>query len=235
MAGRKVTLGFAILCACGASSVHAELSIVPGAVGQFELTTSSGTGDITPQPAPWTAKKQAPAAKEQTVGSGSPLWAIPIKSLSATRDRPIFSPSRRPPPAVVAAPRIEPPRPAAKPPEPPEQPRLTLLGTVVGESQSIGIFLDDTTKDVVRLKMGEGRRGWDLRSVRGRDVTLEKNSRAIIVALPPPDPAAPQPLAGTSGASVPMSRASAQSADPPLLVPLAVHVGAPNSVDAEPR
>ena len=123
-----------------------------------------------------------------------------------------------------------------RPPEPPEQPRLTLLGTVVAASQSIGVFLDDTTKDVVRLKMGEGHRGWDLRSVRGREVTLEKNRRAVIVGLPPPDVTAPQPLAGVPGASVPMSRASSQYADPPLLVPSAVRpLSAQNSVDAEPR
>jgi hypothetical protein len=30
--------------------------------------------------------------------SGNPLWAVPIKDLSQTRDRPIFTPSRRPPP-----------------------------------------------------------------------------------------------------------------------------------------
>ena len=35
--------------------------------------------------------------------SANPLWAIPLTQLSATRERPIFSPSRRPPPAAVAA------------------------------------------------------------------------------------------------------------------------------------
>src|SRR5215831_17659551 len=39
---------------------------------------------------------------------GNPLWAVPLADLSATRERPIFSPSRRPParPAVAAV--IEP-------------------------------------------------------------------------------------------------------------------------------
>src|ERR1700682_5261696 len=33
--------------------------------------------------------------------AGNPLWAVPLRSLSVPRDRPIFSPSRRPPPPVV--------------------------------------------------------------------------------------------------------------------------------------
>ena len=35
--------------------------------------------------------------------SGNPLWAIPLRALTVTRDRPIFSPSRRPPAAAVIA------------------------------------------------------------------------------------------------------------------------------------
>src|SRR5262249_53698680 len=49
---------------------------------------------------------------------GNPLWAIPLRSLSATRERPIFLPSRRPPaPRVVAS-----PAPAPVQPSPPQQP-----------------------------------------------------------------------------------------------------------------
>jgi hypothetical protein len=215
MACHEVKFGLAIFLAWGASSVQAELVIAPGAVDQFELAT-------TPGPAPSATKKETSTAKEQILTRGSPLWAIPLKSLSATRDRPIFSPSRRPPPAVVAAPRSEPPRPAVRPPEPLEQPRLTLLGTVVGGARPIGVFIDETTKDVVRLRTGEGHRGWDLRSVRGREVTLEKNRREVIVALPPPGVTAPQPFAAIPGPGVPMAKASSQSADPPLLVPAAL-------------
>src|SRR5262245_36583139 len=60
---------------------------------------------------------------------GNPLWAVPMRELSATRDRPIFSPSRRPasPPAVVQAPPQLPPPPPLKPK--PDHPRLTILGT----------------------------------------------------------------------------------------------------------
>src|SRR5262249_56938753 len=56
---------------------------------------------------------------------GNPLWGIPLSGLSATRGRPIFSPTRRPPaPAVFAVAAAGPaaapaPPPEAGPPSPP--------------------------------------------------------------------------------------------------------------------
>ena len=46
------------------------------------------------------ASPRAPpaAARERPAPSGNPLWTLPLKQLSITRERPIFSPSRRPPP-----------------------------------------------------------------------------------------------------------------------------------------
>ena len=76
--------------------------------------------------------------------TGNPLWGIPLKSLSATRERPIFLPSRRPPaPAVAAAP-AQPPKPPPPPAEP-ERPALRLLGIVTGTSDGSGTASDYTT------------------------------------------------------------------------------------------
>jgi hypothetical protein len=116
---------------------------------------------------------------------GNPLWGIPLKQLSATRERPIFSPSRRPPPPVVVnAPRATSTRPP--PPPEPEKPALSLMGTVVSEREGIGLFVEQTTKNVIRLRAGENHKGWTLRSVQGREVTLEKNGETISLALPAP-------------------------------------------------
>src|SRR5262249_28882248 len=61
--------------------------------------------------------------------TGNPLWGIPLRVLTATRERPLFSPSRRPPaPPAVAAPAPPPPVVAAKAPEP-DHPPLTIVGT----------------------------------------------------------------------------------------------------------
>jgi general secretion pathway protein N len=113
--------------------------------------------------------------------SGNPLWAIPLGSLTATRERPIFLPSRRPP-AVAAAP-VEPPK-SAPPPAEPERPALRLLGIVTGTTEGFAIFISDTTRNIIRLKTGEGHEGWILRSVKAREAVLEKNRRSAVIELP---------------------------------------------------
>jgi general secretion pathway protein N len=129
--------------------------------------------------------------------AANPLWAVPLGMLSATRDRPIFSPTRRPP-AVVAA--VDaPPAKAAPPPAEPDHPLLTLVGTIVGGPTSMAVFLAPTTPDVIRLKTGQDYGGWVLRSVGRRETSFEKDRRIAVVALPPPDappsPGAPTPAA----------------------------------------
>jgi general secretion pathway protein N len=130
---------------------------------------------------------QRPAKAAPERGTiGNPLWAIPIGSLTLTRDRPLFTPSRRPPaPAVVAPPPAVQAKVAAPPAEP-EHPNLTLIGTVVGETEGIGVFLDRSTQGFVRLKTGEEHSGWILRSVKPREATLEKQSQTETLSLPSP-------------------------------------------------
>ena len=122
---------------------------------------------------------------ESEVPTGNPLWAIPLKELAVTRERPIFSSSRRPPqPAVVAAPYVPPPPPPA--PREPERPQLALVGTVAGEEEGLGVFLDQTTNKIVRLRLGDGHQGWMLRKVIGREVTLQKDGQTVTLVLPAP-------------------------------------------------
>jgi hypothetical protein len=119
--------------------------------------------------------------------TGNPLWAVPLRTLSVTRERPIFSPSRRPPPpAVVAAPYIPPAAPTPPKPAEPDRPLLTLVGTVVGETDSIGVFFDQSAKSVIRLRTGQDHTGWILRSVQGREASFQKDNRTAILALPAP-------------------------------------------------
>jgi general secretion pathway protein N len=48
------------------------------------------------------------------------------------------------------------------------------------------MFLDQTTKVVFRLRVGEDYQGWKLRSVQGRETTLEKDQQLVPLALPQP-------------------------------------------------
>lgn len=153
------------------------------------------------EPTPGASRPDKPAAGAL---ERNPLWAVPLKSLKRTRERPLFSPSRRPPPPVaVAAPPAPPGQPLLKPVAP-DHPLLTLVGTIVGETQSIGVFVDQVTKDVIRLRTGEGHAGWTLRAIHGREATFEEDQHeatlvllahgapdqeAASVAAPPPVPA----------------------------------------------
>jgi hypothetical protein len=130
------------------------------------------------------ATPKAPAAAGRTL-SANPLWEMPLKQFSVTRERPIFLPSRRPPaPAasvVTVAKVVAPPK-----PKEPEQPQLSLVGTISGEDARFGIFVDQATKNVLRLKVGEDFQGWQLRSIQAREASFQKNQLTFVVALPQP-------------------------------------------------
>jgi len=127
------------------------------------------------------------AAAEPPAPAGNPLWKLPLTELSSTRERPIFSPSRRPPsppptPTYVAPVTV---RPSVKPPES-ERPAVSLLGTVIGTDVHIGVFLETATKNVVRLRVGEDHQYWVLRLITAREVTLVKDSGQTVLKLPAP-------------------------------------------------
>src|SRR5271167_1239749 len=106
-----------------------------------------------------------------------------MNSLSVTRERPLFSVSRRPPPPPPA-----PPASIAKPSPPAERerPRLTLQGTAIGKPRDIALVFDEAVKESVRLHVGEAAEGWYLRAVDRRTVTVEKDSRIVVLSLPAP-------------------------------------------------
>ena len=157
-------------------------------------------------PAAVTAPSSAPApVGVEHVPSANPLWAIPLLQLSATRERPLFAPSRRPPPPVVAYQLASAPPPPPPKPAEPEKPRLSLVGTIAGGAEGIGVFLDSTTRGVLRLKMGETHEGWVLRAVRRREATLQKGSQVAVLTLPAPEMSKAGLAAPSSSAAEPPS------------------------------
>src|SRR4029079_11113544 len=111
-----------------------------------------------------TAAISAPAVE---VNLANPLWAQPLDSLQALRARPIFSPSRRPPARANA------PASAQLPMKTAQRPTLALIGTIEAQENAMALFIDETNKALVRLKLGEGYRGWVLREVKRREATLQ--------------------------------------------------------------
>ncbi|ACK49889.1 hypothetical protein Msil_0919 [Methylocella silvestris BL2] len=131
--------------------------------------------------------EEAPAAPipHPHAAKFNPLSSITFESLRATRERPLFSVSRRPPPppVVAAAPPPPPPPPPPAPAEP-EPPQMTLVGVVRGEEFSVGLFADQSGKSM-RLRIGEADDdGWTVRSVSPRSATLEKETREVTLELP---------------------------------------------------
>jgi general secretion pathway protein N len=186
------------LLACAAFSAWAVAATSPAALETPESALSPGVEPQADRPAVPIARERAP--------TGNPLWGIPLRVLTATRERPLFSPSRRPPaPPAIAAP-APPPRPvaAAKPAEP-DHPLLTIVGTVVSASDGIGLFIDQATNEVLRIHTGQDHDGWVLRSVHGREASFEKHERTSTLTLPAPGetPGAAAPsLAGMPGRPV---------------------------------
>jgi general secretion pathway protein N len=99
---------------------------------------------------------------------------------------------------VVAAP----PPPVAAPAGP-ERPPLVLIGAIAGETEGFAVFLDQATNNVIRLRTGQDHAGWVLRSVKGREVTLQKDRRTETLALPDPGAAPVLGMTPVPGMPVP--------------------------------
>ena len=178
----------AMTCGCPAAA---------NSVDQTENPAQTEPRQVAPQP--------QKSSADVTTSVGNVVLAVPLSKLSMTRDRPIFSSSRRPPPPPVMMPVIAKPVERAKPAEP-ENPPLVLVGTVVGEDSGIAVMVEQSTENVVKLRVNESHQGWTLRSIQGREVTLQKDRKSSVLALAPP-----------GGSSEP---ASAQAAlDPPKRLP----------------
>ncbi len=115
----------------------------------------------------------------------NPFGLPTLKALSATRDRPLFSASRRPPPIIAAAPAIAPALPAPAPEAPPEATHapFTLVGTLLGPGQGLA-WLQDGSQATHKVREGDAEAGWVLRSVGPRSVVLEKMGVAETIGLP---------------------------------------------------
>lgn len=226
---RYLALGAALLIGGAAHSANA-----PGALDLPPNNIIPAPVDVSPTPRVEQLPQQQQLQQQQPPAdpSGNPLWAIPLSALTATRERPLFLPSRRAPaPAVAGAPVVvaAPPPPAAEP----EQPPLTLVGAIASDTEGFAVFLDQSTNNVIRLKTGQDFSGWVLSSVKGREATLEKNKRSTTLSLPVPGEAQTMPAAiGMPGApSMPRGPIIPGASGAPI-IPGAMPAGKPLPIGA---
>jgi general secretion pathway protein N len=129
--------------------------------------------------------------RRQASPAGNPLWTIPLTALAATRDRPLFSASRRPP--VVPVPIVAAPPPQkeeALAPPPPERPLLTLIGTIVSPQASVAMLQGSNAEAISRLRVGQENDGWQVRGIDLRSIVVVKGGQSVKLDLPRPDGAA---------------------------------------------
>lgn len=116
------------------------------------------------------AEPAVPAQARSAAAPVSPLAAQPLDRFSAMRDRPLFSPTRRPPapPPVAAVP---------PPPPPPPPPDLALLGVVMDGSNAGAIVRAGPAAKVTRVHIGDEIGGWRVGQIEARKLVLLLNGR----------------------------------------------------------
>jgi general secretion pathway protein N len=125
-----------------------------------------------------------PGAKSR---AGNPLWTVPLGALSATRDRPLFSASRRPPIVTVPVAAPLPQKQETLAPPPSERPLLTLVGTIVSREASLAVLQGSNTDAISRLRLGQENDGWRVQSINLRSIVVEKGAQSVKFDLPRPN------------------------------------------------
>jgi general secretion pathway protein N len=114
----------------------------------------------------------------------NPLDALRLQDLVVTRERPLFTPSRR---AHLSLPSD-----VRAPPLPTQvegkvvsfdPPPLDLIGTVVGEGLSYALIRNRGSAIVVRVRPGDETEGWLVRAIRFRSISLQREGRENALEL----------------------------------------------------
>ncbi|WP_152535558.1 hypothetical protein [Bradyrhizobium sp. Ai1a-2] len=113
------------------------------------------------------------------VAVSNPVELQPLPELAVTRDKPLFSPTRRPPPKPVApVARQEPP------PPPPPPPSVVVLGIISENGDGRAAIRAGGNGDkVTRVRAGDDVRGWKVERIEPRRLVLTQGERSVDFAL----------------------------------------------------
>jgi hypothetical protein len=107
----------------------------------------------------------------------NPLAALSLDKLSASVDRPLFSPSRRPPSPAPVRQDFQLPAVESPPPD------LVLSGVVMDGEGARVVVLVGAEKRVLRAQMGDEIDGWKVVQIDGRKLVLSLNGRFVTFTL----------------------------------------------------
>jgi hypothetical protein len=121
----------------------------------------------------------APATTQasDSTALANPLAALSLDRLSATVDRPLFSPSRRRPSPPPVRQDSQPPAIVIPPPD------LVLSGVVMDGEGARVVVLVGAEKKVLRAQMGDEIDGWKVVQIEGRKLVLSLDGRFVTFTL----------------------------------------------------
>jgi general secretion pathway protein N len=135
----------------------------------------------------------------------NPIAALSLEQLSATRERPLFSPARRMPSAPTPAP--PPPPVAVAPAPPPPAPSLALFGIVADEDGARALVRAGGSPEILRLRVGDTIESWTVAEIGRTEVVLRLGDRTETIGL--------FAVNGRKGAPAPAASARAPKVVPP--------------------
>jgi general secretion pathway protein N len=121
------------------------------------------------------ATASAPTRAEDHRPSALP-W-LKLEDLSATRERPLFAPTRRrappaPPKAVTVVAE-----------HPPETPRMVLTGIIVKPSETIVVLRNVATSESISLRSGESVGAWRVEAQNDHSVILTDGTQQFTLEM----------------------------------------------------
>ncbi|HEY2532113.1 MAG TPA: hypothetical protein VGJ20_30005 [Xanthobacteraceae bacterium] len=122
----------------------------------------------------------APAAEADHASleaAANPLAALSLDHLRATRDRPLFAPTRRPPPVVAVARQVVKPVITVAPPD------VVLVGIVTDQEGARAVVRSNKSGKLIRAQSGDEIEGWKVTLIEPRRLVLSHDDRSVDLAL----------------------------------------------------
>jgi len=146
-------------------------------VAAIAVMAVAGFGDVAVAQFPPGNASNAGNAKP--AGPVNPLAQHSLDSLSSTRNKPLFSPTRKPPEKPLAAPAVVN---RSGPAEEVPPPQLSLFG-IVSDPDGVRALIKLPTNQTLRVRVGDEISGWTVSQIEPRRLVLTLDKRTAVFVL----------------------------------------------------